>query len=492
MTCSTDSPTHLPPVRTGTKIVATIGPASASPATLVRLITAGVNVFRINFSHGTHAEHEALLRAVQSAANQLDATVAIMGDLCGPKIRLGQIDGDIAHIAPGAVLRLSPDASAGNANRVGVNQPEILVDLRAGHRVLIDDGLLRFRVTERQGRDVLCVCEVGGSLHSRKGVNLPDTELRLDCLTDKDRADAQWAMERGLDYLALSFVRRSDDVRALRKIVRAQGASCHIISKIEMPQAVRNLEAVIDASDALLVARGDLGVEMDVATVPRIQKTVIAACRRAGKPVIVATQMLQSMIEHPTPTRAEVSDVANAIVDGADAVMLSGETAIGKYPIEAVEMMRRIAADTEQYDHEDRNFRGVNERHPGVTAAVADSINGIVQRLSPRAVVVWTEEGVLARLISRYRPDTPIVACTATAHVRRRLALYYGIHPCLAEKPADPTERMSAVDGVLIPNGWAQPGSLVVVGIGPHSLEEGDTGAIAIRIVGAGRNHTAR
>lgn len=469
----------------GTKIVATVGPATASPDQLARLIAAGTQVIRINFSHGSRADHAALRAGVRTAADAAGVAVALLGDLSGPKIRLREIAGGAAVIGAGDLLRLTASTAPGDARQVGLNAPEVIADVQVGDRVLIDDGALRLRVVERAPRELVCRCDVGGVIHDHKGVNLPDSDLRLPSLTEKDLADLRWAVEQEFDYLAISFVRRSDDVRMLRQLVREQGGRCHIISKIETPQAVRNIDAIIDASDAVMMARGDLGVEMDVAHVPRVQKSVVRACRRAGKPVIVATQMLQSMIESPSPTRAEVSDVANAIVDGADAVMLSGETAVGKYPIEAVAMMARIAADTELYDQEERTALSVNERHPGVTAAVADTLSGIVARLSPRAVVVWTEEGVLARLASRYRFDTPIVALTPNEPVRRRLALYYGVTPCLAQRPVDPSERMTAVDRVLIPHGWAAPGNLVVVGIGPHSLENGDTGAVAIRIVGA-------
>jgi len=326
--------------------------------------------------------------------------------------------------------------NVGDANRVGLNYPDVIADIEVGHTLLIDDGALRFRVTHRNRDDLTCRCEVGGTLRNHKGVNLPDSDLRLPSLTPKDVEDVRWAVESGVDYLALSFVRCADDVRALRQLVRENHGRCHLISKIETPQAVRNLDAIIDASDAVLVARGDLGVEMDVAHVPRVQKTVIRACRRAGKPVIVATQMLQSMIEAPAPTRAEVSDVANAIVDGTDAVMLSGETAVGKYPIEAVAMMARIAADTEAYDRTSASptpsrtpsrrhcgSRGHHERHRRPSGAQGRG--------------VWTEEGVLARLVSRYRLDTPVVALTPAEHVRRRLALYFGVTACRVDRPAD-------------------------------------------------------
>jgi pyruvate kinase len=475
----------LPQDRIGTKIVATLGPASATTARLAALLDAGVNVARINFSHGTRDDHAATLTALRQAADGRREATAIMGDLCGPKIRLGKVTAGGIPMSVGDELRIAPDVTDGSRDAVGINHPEILPDIAIGHRLLVDDGALRFEVVARSGSDLICRCDVGGTLRDHKGVNLPDSDLNLECLTDKDRNDARWAIAEELDYLALSFVRTGDDVRTLRQFLREHDARCHIVSKIETPQAVANIDEIIDASDAILVARGDLGVEMDVAHVPRIQKLVVAACRRAGKPVIVATQMLQSMIDSPTPTRAEVSDVANAIVDGADAVMLSGETAVGQYPVEAVAMMRRIAEDTEAYDQDQRPHVRVNERHPGVTAAVADSINSVVARLAPAAVAVWTEEGVLARLLSRYRLALPLLALTPNEYVRRRLALYYGVFARQRENPHDHTASITAVDEVIIPEGWAVPGNLVVVGLGPRSLEEGDTGALAVRIIGA-------
>lgn len=469
----------------GTRIVATLGPATSGLDRIAALLDAGASVFRINFSHGRREEHAALVRNVRLAAADRREGVAIMGDLCGPKVRLGPIAEGGLQIAPGESLCLTGATSPGDENCVSLNLPEIIDDVQIGDRVLIDDGALRFRVTAKSRGRLSCACEVGGTLRAHKGVNLPDSDLNLDPLTTKDRDDLRFAIESQLDYVAISFVRKPDDVLQLRALLDQSSASLHIVSKIETPQAVRNLDAIIVASDAVIVARGDLGVEMDVAHVPRVQKTIVARCRRAGKPVIVATQMLQSMIESPMPTRAEVSDVANAIVDGADAVMLSGETAVGKYPIEAVAMMRRIAQDTEAYDQDQTPACAVNAASPGVSAAVAASIRGMVEQLAPRAVVVWTEAGTLARLVSRHRLDRPVIALTPSEAVRRRMALYFGVFARVMTPPRDTATRFTAIDAALVPDGWAEPGSLVILGVGPESLARGNTGAIAIRIVGA-------
>ena len=356
-------------------------------------------------------------------------------------------------------------------------------DVQVGHRLLIDDGALRFVVESKTADHLVCLCEVGGTLRSNKGVNLPDSDLRVDALTPKDIEDAAWAVASGLDYLALSFVRSADDVVALRKILSELGSDIHIVSKIETPQAIRDIDAIIDASDAILVARGDLGVEMDAAAVPRLQKDMTDRCRRAGKPVIIATQMLQSMVESPVPTRAEVSDVAHAIMDCADAVMLSAETAVGKYPAEAVRMMNRIAAETESFDRPQWDDFPINADVRTVTSTVAGSLAGIAQQVSARAVAVWTERGALARLLSKHRPSKPVIAFVPGEAVARRTALYYGVSAVYASKPADPAARITSVDEVLLGGGWAKPGDLVLIGIGARSLDCGSTGTISIHVV---------
>jgi pyruvate kinase len=471
----------------GTKVVATIGPGSSKPEVLERLLLSGVHVVRINFSHGSLDDHKKVVESVREIAVRHQLTVAIMGDLCGPKIRLGLVDDNGVTIETGSTLRIVTDDVVGDAWRVSTNQPDVLKDIKVGHRVLIDDGMIQFVVTESNDDGLVCECQVGGVISSRKGVNLPDSDLQIDALTEKDRADLKWAITHDLDYLAISFVRTATDVRQLRKLIEAECVDVHIVSKIETPQAVRDIDNIIEASDAILVARGDLGVEMDIVHVPRVQKEICARCRRYGTPVIIATQMLQSMVSEALPTRAEVSDVANAIVDGADAVMMSAETAVGKYPVAAVQIMNRIAAEADRYgDHLSRAV-AANEFCRGVTAAVAHSIQSVAEHVDAVAVAIWTEKGVLARLLSRHRINQPIVALTPSDAIRRRLALYYGVTSATVNKPDDARKCLQKADEVLVHQGWAKEGDPIVMGSGPASMEWGDTGSITIHRLGARR-----
>ena len=477
-TTSTEDRPHV-----GTKIIATLGPATASPQRVERLLEAGANVIRINFSHGDRGDHQQMLDAVRQAADKLGRPVAMLGDLCGPKIRLREIEGGEASIDVGDELRIVADEVAGNAERVSVNHPEIISDVQIGHRVLIDDGTIRLVVTGRDNDSLVCRCEVGGVLRDHKGVNLPDSDLGITTITDKDRADIEWAATRELDYLALSFVRRAADVIALREILNDLNAVCQVMAKIETPRAVADIDAIVEASDAVMVARGDLGVEMDVAQVPRIQKDIADRCRRAAKPVVIATQMLQSMVETPIPTRAEVSDVANSIVDCADALLLSAETAVGRYPFEVVQMLGRIALETETYDQYRGSSVAIAVGAPGVRGAVARAVSSLARQMSAAAVAVWTENGELARLVSKHRLDCPVVAFTPLEATRRRTALYYGMAATQVEERPGVHERIALISSMLRSSGCVRPGELVVIGFSPQSVEAGDTGLIVIHVV---------
>src|SRR5688572_2836560 len=337
-----------------TKIVATMGPAVAKVDILLELFRSGVDVCRLNFSHGSLDDHLLMLRAIREAALRHDQPVAILGDLCGPKIRLGKVK-DVGGgaggmpIEPGDQLILQRAPVEGENGVASTTFPQLINDVQVGHRVLIEDGMLRFICIDKNADQLVLHCTDGGVLKSAKGINVPDSNITTPAITDKDWRDVDWAIENDLDYVALSFVRSADDLALLRQHLINKVSDIHLIAKIEKPEAVKNINLIIEASDGLMVARGDLGVEMDVAQVPIIQKDIVRRCQAAGKPVIVATQMLQSMIEESTPTRAEVSDVANAIFDGTDAVMLSGETSVGKFPVIAVHTMAHIATQTEQY-----------------------------------------------------------------------------------------------------------------------------------------------
>lgn len=451
-----------------TKIVATLGPASESEEMIRSLIDVGLDVARLNFSHGTHERHEAALSRVRRVADERALHLAVLGDLCGPKLRIGQI-------AAGAVLhrgdecRVTRQPLDGDGRRFSTNHAAVIDEAQVGHRLLIDDGLIQLCIIAKAPDELICRCDVGGKLSSAKGLILPDTDLSLPSLTEKDERDVEWAIRHQLDYLALSFVRRADDVITLRERLNIAGANIPIVSKIETPQAIENLDDIIRVSDALLVARGDLGVMTDLTRVPLLQKDMIARCSLAGRPVIVATQMLQSMVDQPTPTRAEVSDVANAVFDGADAVMLSAETASGQYPLEALRVMNQITQGVADYQRRamrgrgeapgaagaaadaspgqdssaevghDRGFDDAQSRRSSIrlvgadmdptTAAVARSAANVAADLDADWLAVWCRTGTTAAWISKYRPRRAIVGFSSDPQVCHRLSLLYGVIP---------------------------------------------------------------
>ncbi|MBI1368586.1 MAG: pyruvate kinase [Planctomycetes bacterium] len=444
-----------------TKIIATLGPASREQAMIKRLIDHGVDVVRLNFSHGSFDDHANVLAAARAASLQAGRPIAVLGDLCGPKIRLS----DIADrpIETGEVLRIGRGPAE---NAVHINYDRFLDEVQVGHRVLIDDGALRFIVVEKAADVITCSCTHGGILKSRKGVNLPDTKLSLDSLTEHDRNCVKWAIEHQVDYLALSFVRSAADMNLLRQLVEPHDPNIHLVAKIEKPEAMKEIDSIIEASDAIMIARGDLGVEMDLAQVPIIQKDLIQRCRKVGKTVIVATQMLQSMVESPTPTRAEASDVANAIFDGTDAIMLSGETAAGKHPDLAAAAMDHIAAEIEAYLRK----QAVQGEHPmpvvhirELDAALARGAWQVVHSLAIKAVVVFSRGGANARVFSKLRLPVPVVALTQDPRTARRLCLYYGIVPRLVKAPDNTNAQVRCVTDMMLKLGIAGPGERVVI-----------------------------
>ncbi|MCL2330811.1 MAG: pyruvate kinase, partial [Phycisphaerae bacterium] len=408
-----------------TKIVATVGPACDSESVVAQMIDAGVNVFRLNFSHGTPEERGMALQRIREAAASRDMPIAVMGDLSGPKIRLGKIDGDQCSLTEGVRVVFQRQEILGTPERLSCTYPALIDDVKVGDRILIDDGNVMLRAAEKRADEIVAVCEVGGVISNSKGVNLPDSTVSSPSLTDKDRQDLEWIVQHQLEYVALSFVRKASDLADLREAIRRidPNSPIRVVSKIEKPEAIENIHSIIDASDVVLIARGDLGVEMDVSRVPIIQKEIAVICRRVYKPVIVATQMLQSMIESPMPTRAEVSDVANAILDDADAVMLSAETSIGKYPVEAVKMMRRIASQTEAFV---RCFGhhgvAISAHKPPVAKAVVHGASVMVQELDTQVVAALTLTGEAARFLSRQRLGATIVALVASPIVCRQMA----------------------------------------------------------------------
>jgi pyruvate kinase len=444
-----------------TKIVATIGPASSSPEKIRELIKAGMDVARLNFSHGKHEDHAAVVTMLREISDELNAPVTIMQDLQGPKIRVGQLAGGQVKLNTGDNFTLVPEPQyTGQPGFIPVDYPRLYSEALAGMTVLLADGLLELEVTGIEGKQVRCVVKEGGILQSRKGVNFPQLNLRLPSLTDKDKDDLGFGLEQDVDWISLSFVRSAADVILLKKLIEEKGAEKPVIAKIEKPQAVDHLEEILDVSDGLMVARGDLGVEMNPERVPMIQKQIIELCNRKGKPVITATQMLESMIHEPRPTRAEASDVANAVIDGTDAIMLSGETAMGEFPVKAVEMMNRIAKDVETkidfktYTHGDRND----------VLALSQAVNGIEKVVDLCAIVVLTTSGRSARYVAAERPKTPIFAFTSHLPVYHMLNLLWGIRPILTATHPDSFEGlMKFIETELIRMKLACSGEKILV-----------------------------
>lgn len=413
------------PARRATKIVATLGPASGTKDKIRILAEAGVDVFRLNFSHGTHEDHGARLNAIRELEIELGRPLAVLADLQGPKLRLGKFETGSIEFAAGHVLRLDLDAAPGTLARVQMPHPEIFAALVAGSTLLLDDGKVRLRVDECSPSHAVCTVMAGSKLSDRKGVNVPDVVLPIPALTAKDRTDLAYALECNVDYIALSFVQKPEDVSEARKLINGRAG---IISKIEKPSAVQHLEQIVELSDALMVARGDLGVEMAPEDVPAIQKQIIRLARAAGKPVIVATQMLESMITAPTPTRAEASDVANAVYDGTDAVMLSAETASGEYPVEAVTIMNRICRRVES-DPMYRSIMGAQQlAHESTSSdAITAAARQVAATIGAAAIVTFTTSGSTTLRAARERPDVPILCLTPRMDTVRRVCLAYGV-----------------------------------------------------------------
>jgi pyruvate kinase len=424
-----------PPAAAGalrrTKIVATLGPASASPERIRELIRAGMDVARINFSHGTYADHARTLEVLRRASEELDTPVTILQDLQGPKIRVGEMPGGAIRLEPGATVTLVPVAAYdGRPGAIPLDYPHLASEARPGLPVLLADGAFALEMTGVDGPGVACRVVAGGDLKSRKGVNVPGLPLRLPSLTAKDEQDLAFGLAQGVDWISLSFVRSAADVRALKDRLKAQGAGQPVVAKIEKPQAVDHLEEIVAEAGGVMVARGDLGVEMNPEQVPMIQKRIIELCNRAGRPVITATQMLESMITEPRPTRAEASDVANAIIDGTDAVMLSGETAVGAHPVEAVAMMARIAREVEPRIE----FRNYPPAERTETHAISEAVNVMEKILAPRCIVLLTSSGHTAALVAAERPRAPVVAVTRHPAVYHALNLLWGVKPILEER----------------------------------------------------------
>ena len=427
-----------------TKIVATQGPATSTPEVLDAMIAAGVDVFRLNFSHGSHESHAESMRAIKEAIARSGRHVAVMGDLCGPKIRVGHFEKGSIELVEGSRVTITVRKVMGHDGLIPSEYEELAKDVKPGDRILMADGTRELRVVSVDDTEVLCDVVRGGVISDRKGINLPNVAISTPSFTAKDKDDAAFACELGVDYLAMSFVRSAKDVLELKAFLAERGADIPVMSKIEKPEAVHNIESIMEASDAIMVARGDLGVEMPAEEIPLIQKELTRMAIRANKPVVIATQMLESMIGAGTPTRAEVSDVAWAAMEGADAVMLSGETSVGKYPVEAVKTMDRIVRMIEGYQyHTDRFFSLVSHEHPAdfevsmdsqILEGLSRSATKMARELNAKAVAVCAKTGTTARMISAERPLSPIIAMGCNERICARMGLYWGVLPCLVDE----------------------------------------------------------
>ena len=418
-----------------TKIVCTLGPASENEETLRELIKNGLNVCRLNFSHGSHEEHKGRMDLVKKLREELNMPTAILLDTKGPEIRTGKFDVPEVFLEEGQTFTITMKDVIGDKERCTVSYKGLANDVKPGDTILIDDGLVGLTVKEVNNDDIVCEVQNSGIVKNHKGVNVPGVKVNLPAITEKDRSDIEFGIEQGIDFIAASFVRKVSDVLAIREILEENNAEhIKIISKIENQEGVENLDEIIEVSDGIMVARGDLGVEIPTEEIPVVQKLMIKKCNEAGKPVITATQMLDSMIRNPRPTRAEVSDVANAILDGTDAIMLSGETAAGKYPVEAVKTMATIAKRAEETM---RNRRDKINKSKNVTDAISYATCTTAMDLEAKAILSSTASGHTARMVSKFRPDCPIVATTSNESVRRQLALTWGVLPLMREKSAN-------------------------------------------------------
>lgn len=470
--------------KTKTKIVCTIGPSTSSKAMLRRLAQAGMNVARLNLSHGTPDEHAARMRLIRTVAKEVETPMGILVDLPGPKIRVGKVFPEPVNLREGSQLVLTARRVVGNQRIVSVSHPSVLRQLRKGDRVFLEDGTVRLTVQDTRKDEAICRIVGGGPLSSGKGVNLPGKKLKLGALTTKDVALLKFALKNGADFVGLSFVTTSKDLVRAKRIVEKARSRAWVIAKIEKRQAVENFDEIVQQADAVMVARGDLGVEMNVEDIPVLQKRIIEKSNRAGKPVITATQMLESMVNNPTPTRAEVTDIANAIIDGTDAVMLSEETAVGKYPIEAVNVMKKVAAATE------KNLPYgtlLDARRALVKPIVQESISfsacEVAYELGAGCIVAHTRTGVTAHRVSKFRSSVPIIALTYSVPVMNRLTLLWGVYPYRVRKLSTTAEMFSEAKVAARNSKTVGPGGKIVVVCGDPSTPGGTTDLLRVQTV---------
>jgi pyruvate kinase len=474
-----------------TKIVCTIGPASSSAECLARLVAAGMDVARLNFSHGTHAEHAEVIRRIREGEARWGRPIAILQDLQGPKIRLGTFGpggGGRVDLQPGQPFTLTTRSVVGTAAQASVSHPDYLRQVRPGDQIWLDDGMIQLRAESTTPDEVHCLVIAGGRISDHKGLSLPHVPLPASCLTEKDRTDLRFGIHQGIDFVAVSFVRTTADIGEVRAFLRDQGAELPIVAKLERQEVVANLPGILSMVDAVMVARGDLGLDVPLEEVPHIQKEVIRQARAAKVPVIVATQMLESMVTHLRPTRAEVSDVSTAIFDGADAIMLSAETATGRYPAEAVAVMARIAERAEQAVLANETRRRREERvGVGFPEAISDAAATAASGLGARAIVAFTQSGFSARLISQERPRVPIIALTPFVEVQRRLALSWGVSSRLIRKVETTDEMIEEAEATLLSEGSVKINDVIVIISGAPMWVTGTTNLLKLHRIGERR-----
>jgi pyruvate kinase len=471
-----------------TKILATLGPASSSEEMIYRLLTSGVDAFRLNFSHGKHEEHARVIAIIRDVATELGRYIPIVADIQGPKLRIGDVEG-VQYLETGQSFVISTVKQIGNAKQVSTPFTPLPQEVQIGHRILINDGLVELVVTAVDQTSVSTRVIHGGPISSKKGMNFPDSELTIPAITDKDRVDIKFAVEQKLDYVAASFIRRKSDIVGLRELLHEHGADeVHVIAKLEKPQAIDNLDEILEVSDGVMVARGDLGVELPPEAVPIVQKKILARASRSGRFAITATQMLESMTTNSRPTRAEASDVANAIFDGSDAVMLSAETASGKYPVETVQMMSRIIFSAEANRNVDipwerEPFRKISEADE-FTDALAGAANYAAEQLDAKYLVVFTQTGFAARLMSKFRPKVPVIALTPSVWVARRMNLLWGVQPFVLREAGEFHEQIvDRVDDFLLSKDIVRVGDRLVILMGSPIYQRAKTNLLRVHRV---------
>ncbi len=459
-----------------TKIVCTLGPSSNTLEKIEKLFLAGMNVARINFSHGSHEDHARTMNLVRKVAKKHKYSIPILMDLQGPKIRVGKMKEGSQILRTGSKVTITPDDVQGTSAMIPIDYSSLTTDAEPGDRILVDDGLLELQVLNVNEREVIAEVIVGGVIKSRKGVNLPGIKISLPSLTEKDIEDLEFGLTQDIDFVAMSFVRSARDIQDVISRIRAKGSNAGLIAKIEKPEAVDVIDEIIEESDGIMVARGDLGIEIASERVPQVQKNIIEKCRSAGKPVITATQMLDSMIHNPRPTRAESSDVANAVLDGTDAVMLSGETAAGKYPIEAIETMDKICRSIEtnvESIYYSLDYRKPDWKEKQIVESLAYSCVTIAENVEAKAISVITHSGNTARRISKFRPKVPIIAFTESLKVRRQLNLVWGVHSVKLEQIFDTDQSVKMMEDYLSNNGLVAKGDRVIMATGMPIAKRG-------------------